>query len=140
VTDFQHRCQDSDCVYIGQPTSPNACKCHKTAEQMMRDEIDRLQAGAGMAQYWREQYLLARAHMERVRAALDAPVTRDAAQPSDGLSELEQQFMHVLEGWEEDSSSPAAVSALQYALGAVRDAMHRSRHAVSGAGVANDRA
>jgi NTP pyrophosphatase (non-canonical NTP hydrolase) len=49
------------------------------------------------------------------------------AAPSDALAELEQQFMHVLDGWEEDSSSPAAISALQYALGAVRDAAHRSR-------------
>ena len=33
-------------------------------------ENDRLQASAGMAQYWREQYDLVRAHMEKVRAAL----------------------------------------------------------------------
>jgi multidrug resistance efflux pump len=35
------------------------------------DENDRLQASAGMAQYWREQYDLVRAHMKKVRAALD---------------------------------------------------------------------
>ena len=37
---------------------------------MAADEIDRLQAAAGMAKYWREQYDLVRAHLDRVRAAL----------------------------------------------------------------------
>ena len=35
-------------------------------------EVDRLQAGADMARYWREQYDLLRAHMERVRAAVES--------------------------------------------------------------------
>jgi hypothetical protein len=60
-------------------------------------------------------------------AAPPSTHTEPQAAPSDALAELEQQFMHVLDGWEEDSSSPAAISALQYALGAVRDAAHRSR-------------
>jgi hypothetical protein len=34
------------------------------------DENDRLQASAGMTRYWREQYDLLHAHMERVRAAI----------------------------------------------------------------------
>jgi hypothetical protein len=40
---------------------------------------------------------------------------------------LEDRFVKVLEGWEDDSSSPAAVSALQFALGAVRDAKYHWR-------------
>ena len=34
------------------------------------DEIDRLQVSERMAKYWREQYDVTRAHLERVRAAL----------------------------------------------------------------------
>lgn len=40
--------------------------------QKARDENDRLEAAAGMAKYWREQYDLVRAHLDRVRAALDS--------------------------------------------------------------------
>jgi hypothetical protein len=52
-------------------------------------------------------------------------LTDEAATP---LEQLEQQFMQVLDGLEDDNSNPGGVSALQYALGAVRDAMHRSSH------------
>jgi len=40
-------------------------------------EVDRLQAGANMARYWREQYDLLRAHMERIRAAVESHTPQD---------------------------------------------------------------
>jgi hypothetical protein len=59
----------------------------------------------------------------RTRLLDDAAITH-ALNNAEPLAGLEQRFMQVLDGWEEDGSSPAAVSALQYALGCVRDAMH----------------
>jgi hypothetical protein len=44
-----------------------------TELQKVKDENDRLQAAAGMAQYWRDQYDLVRAHLDRVQSALDTP-------------------------------------------------------------------
>lgn len=62
VREFQHRCQDSDCIYFGQPTSPNACKCHKSADQMMRDAL----AEAGKAA------ITLRNELDRTRAERDS--------------------------------------------------------------------
>lgn len=51
----------------------------------------------------------------------------ERSSPVSELATLEQQFMDVIEGyWEDSSWPPSAVSAIQYALGAVRDAMHRA--------------
>lgn len=42
----------------------------------LNNEIGRLQAAANLSQYWEKQYNLVRAQIERVRSALDAPVSR----------------------------------------------------------------
>jgi len=39
---MQHRCEDQDCIYLGQRTSPG-CKCHRTSEQMMAARIEALE-------------------------------------------------------------------------------------------------
>lgn len=39
LADFDHRCSDEECVNFGQRTFSNNCKCHKTREQMMLEEI-----------------------------------------------------------------------------------------------------
>ena len=38
-----HKCEDPECIYLGQPTSPS-CKCHRTSDQMMTDRIEALEA------------------------------------------------------------------------------------------------
>jgi hypothetical protein len=66
---------------------------------------------------------LSRTPWLRGRTRRDAAITH-ALNNAEPLAGLEQRFVQVLDGWEEDGSSPAAVSALQFALGCVRDAMH----------------
>jgi hypothetical protein len=44
MIDVDHRCEDSDCIYLGQRTRGVSCKCHKTREQMLEAEVIRLRA------------------------------------------------------------------------------------------------
>ena len=34
----EHRCTDSECIYLGQPTT-RGCKCHKPRQQIMTEEL-----------------------------------------------------------------------------------------------------
>jgi hypothetical protein len=54
-----------------------------------------------------------------------APPARSTA-TSDGLNHLETLFSEVVDRWVADDQSPQAISSLQFALGAVRDEMHRA--------------
>lgn len=39
---MRHLCEDIECIYFGLPTSGNSCRCHKTSEQMLAAENERL--------------------------------------------------------------------------------------------------
>jgi len=38
-----HRCTDPECPFVGQVTS-KSCGCHKTAEQMLKERVAKLEA------------------------------------------------------------------------------------------------
>jgi len=38
-----HRCTDKGCPFVGQVTS-KSCGCHKTAEQMLKERVEELEA------------------------------------------------------------------------------------------------
>jgi hypothetical protein len=40
---IQHKCEDPECIYLGQPTA-QSCKCHRTSDQMMAARIEALEA------------------------------------------------------------------------------------------------
>ena len=42
LADFDHLCTDRECPIFGQRSCSSNCRCHKTREQMMLDEINRL--------------------------------------------------------------------------------------------------
>ncbi len=41
---YKHICDTRECPCFGQPSSAGSCRCHKTAEQMMTEEIAGLRA------------------------------------------------------------------------------------------------
>lgn len=41
---MKHTCSEPECIYFGQPTSPNQCRCHKPETQMLTAEVERLRA------------------------------------------------------------------------------------------------
>ena len=41
--DTIHRCTDKDCTFVGQVTS-KSCGCHKTAEQMLTERVQKLES------------------------------------------------------------------------------------------------
>lgn len=43
-----HRCTDPDCTFVGQVTS-KSCGCHKTAEQMLKERVEELEAALNAA-------------------------------------------------------------------------------------------
>ncbi len=41
--DTTHRCTEKECPFVGQVTS-KSCRCHKTAEQMLAERVEELEA------------------------------------------------------------------------------------------------
>jgi hypothetical protein len=44
MNEFDHKCVRRECIYLGQRTSANMCRCHKTREQMLAEEVARLRS------------------------------------------------------------------------------------------------
>lgn len=40
---LRHVCPEADCIYYGKPTTPGACGCHRTIDQMMLARIEELE-------------------------------------------------------------------------------------------------
>src|ERR1700728_1316484 len=45
IFDAAHRCADEGCIYHGQPTNGLSCRCHKSRETMLQEEVARLRSG-----------------------------------------------------------------------------------------------